>query len=260
MHERRELIMADAVAETSFAERARTLVHREHVGALATLSQRLPGFPFASVAPYGLDAHGNPTFLISSLAMHTQNLLADERASLLVNEPVPADQALAVARVTLVGRAQPVVDEDVAAVRDDYLSRHAAARSWAEMRDFRFYRLDVADAYYVAGFGAMGWVSGRDYHDAEVDPLADHAAGIIAHMNLDHGDAVLLYARALAGIEAESAEMVGVDRLGFQVRAQTAAGARTVRLGFPTEVRSTDDARQALIALLKTARQTSPSP
>ena len=250
--------MADAATETSFAERARTLVQRESVGALATLSRRLPGFPFASVAPYGVDADGNPTLFISALAMHTQNLVGDEHASLLVNEPASADQALAVARVTLVGHARAVADADVAAVRDAYLSRHTAARSWVGMKDFRFYRLEVAEAYYVAGFGAMGWVSGQDYHRAAVDPLSDHAAGIIAHMNADHGDAVLLYARVLAGIDAESATMVGVDRLGFQVRAQTADGSRTVRLGFPTEVRSTDEARQALIALLKTARQGPP--
>jgi putative heme iron utilization protein len=250
--------MADAVAETSFAERARTLVHRELVGALATVSQRVPGFPFASVAPYAVDPSGNPTFFISALAMHTKNLLADERASLLVKEPAAADQSLALARVTLVGRARAVADDDVAAIRDAYLSRHAATRSWVAMPDFRFFRLEVADAYYVAGFGAMGWINGQDYRSAAIDPLADHAAGIIAHMNDDHGDAVLLYARVLAGLEAESATMVDVDRLGFQVRAQTGEGARTVRLGFPTEARSTDEARQALIALLKTARQGTP--
>ena len=76
-----------AVAEPTFAERARTLVHLGRVGSLSTLSRKQPGFPFGSVMPYALDDHANPIFLISTMAMHTQNLLADPRSSLLVTQP-----------------------------------------------------------------------------------------------------------------------------------------------------------------------------
>src|SRR5471030_445335 len=73
--------------ETSFAERARTLVHLGRIGSLSTLSRKQPGFPFGSVLPYSLDEHGRPIFLISTMAMHTQNLKAEPRASLLVTQP-----------------------------------------------------------------------------------------------------------------------------------------------------------------------------
>jgi len=73
------------VPEPAFAERARTLVYLGRTGSLSTLSRKQPGFPFGSVMPYGLDDHGRPIFLISTMAMHTQNLQADPRASLLVN-------------------------------------------------------------------------------------------------------------------------------------------------------------------------------
>src|ERR1700758_1928709 len=73
------------IAEPSFAERARTLMHLGRVGSLSTLSRKRPGFPFGSVMPYALDQTGRPIFLISTMAMHTQNLLADPRASLLVS-------------------------------------------------------------------------------------------------------------------------------------------------------------------------------
>ena len=76
-----------AVAEPTFAERARTLVYLGRVGSLSTLSRKQPGFPFGSVMPYGLDDHANPVFLISTMAMHTQNLQADPRSSLLVTQP-----------------------------------------------------------------------------------------------------------------------------------------------------------------------------
>lgn len=250
--------MSDAGAEPSFAERARTLVHRGRVGALGTLSRRVSGFPFGSVAPYGVDGQGDLIFLLSTLAMHTQNLVADDRTSLLVNDAAPAAEALAAARVTLMGRARLVAPEEVVAVRAAYLERHESARAWADFKDFGFYRLEVSDVYYVAGFGSMSWVDAEAYHAAAVDPLADQAAGILEHMNTDHSDAVLLYARVLAGITAETASMVAIDRLGFHVRAQSGDQTRTVRLAFPSEVRSTDDARQALIGLLRTARAANP--
>src|SRR6202451_1604640 len=75
------------VAEPTFAERVRTLVHLGRVGSLSTLSRKQQGFPFGSVMPYGLDAAGHPIFLISTMAMHTQNLHAEPRASLLVTQP-----------------------------------------------------------------------------------------------------------------------------------------------------------------------------
>jgi hypothetical protein len=72
------------VLEPSFAERARTLVYLGHIGSISTLSRKQPGFPFGSVMPYSFDENGRPIFLISTLAMHTQNLQLDPRASLLV--------------------------------------------------------------------------------------------------------------------------------------------------------------------------------
>src|SRR3984885_13134620 len=75
-----------AVPEPSFAERARTLMHLARVGSLSTLSRKQPGFPFGSVMPYGLDSRGRPIFLISTMAMHTQNLHGDPSASLLVTQ------------------------------------------------------------------------------------------------------------------------------------------------------------------------------
>src|ERR1700688_2497971 len=75
-----------AVTEPSFSERARTLVYLARLGSLSTLSRKQPGFPFGSVMPYGLDEQGLPIFLISTMAMHTQHLRADPRASLLVTQ------------------------------------------------------------------------------------------------------------------------------------------------------------------------------
>jgi len=245
---------ATDVPEPSFAERARTLLYLGRVGTLSTHSRKAQGFPFGSVTPYGLDASGSPTFLISTMAMHTQNLIADARASLLVTQPGWTDDPLAGARVTLVGTAAPLPDADRAAVRDDYLARHENARHWVDFDDFAFYRLEVVDLYYVAGFGAMGWVDAAAYRAAAPDPLADSAAGILAHMNADHRHALKLYCRVFAGVEVDDATMTAVDRLGFRVRAQTADRLQGLRINFPRAVRTPAEARTVLVEMVRQAR------
>ena len=127
---------------------------------------------------------------------------------------------LAAARATLLGSLSRVDGPDLAPVRTDYLARHETARAWVDFDDFAFYRLDVNDCYFVGGFGAMGWVPAADYRAAAPDPLADAARGILAHMNEDHADALVLYCRAFAGVEARAATMTAVDRLGFHVLAE----------------------------------------
>jgi putative heme iron utilization protein len=241
--------------EPSFAEKSRTLVHLGRIGALATQSRHAAGFPFASVAPYGVDTDGSPTFLISTMAMHTQNVLADDRASLLVTQPDWHGDPLAGARVTLLGPVSRVDGDALEALRTDYLERHQGARDWVDFRDFHFYRMDVTSLYWVGGFGSMGWVEPDQYRSAAVDPLAEAAAGILAHMNEEHADALLLYCRVLAGVEADEATMIAVDRLGFRVRACTAEGVRGLRLSFAQPVQTPEEARKALVAMVREARQ-----
>lgn len=147
------------VPEPTFAERARTLVYLGRTGSLSTLSRKQPGFPFGSVMPYGLDDHGRPIFLISTMAMHTQNLQADSHASLLVTQQDTEGEPLGASRVTLLGNVLPVPKPELIEARKLYLERHANSRYWVDFEDFSFYRMDIVDVYYVGGFGVMGWVS-----------------------------------------------------------------------------------------------------
>jgi heme iron utilization protein len=240
--------------EPSFSESARTLVHLARIGSLSTLSRKQPGFPFGSVMPYGLDAQGRPIFLISTMAMHTQNLLTDSRASLLVTQADGEGDPLGASRVTLIGNVQKIPQPEIAEARRLYLERYANSKYWVDFEDFSFYRMDVVDVYYVGGFGVMGWVKAADYDQAQPDPLADVAAGIIEHMNADHKDALILLARKSAGIESQEAAMTSVDRLGFDVRLKTADGVRGARIAFLREVRNANDARKVLVEMVQRAR------
>jgi heme oxygenase (biliverdin-IX-beta and delta-forming) len=244
-----------AVPEPSFAERARTLMYSGRIGSLSTLSRKQPEFPFGSLMPYALDGQGHPLFLISTMAMHTQNLLADPRASLFVTEPDASGDPLGSSRVTLIGSALKVPEPELADVRTAYLTGYPDSKYWVDFEDFFFYRLDVIDVYYVGGFGVMGWVSASDYSQAKPDPLADHKNDIMQHMNADHKDALILIAKRFAGIEALEAEMISVDRLGFNVRLKTQDGVHGARIAFLREVTNPMQTREVFVEMAKQARQ-----
>jgi hypothetical protein len=225
------------------------------IGSLSTVSRKQPGFPFGSVMPYGLDARGRPIFLISTMAMHTQNLQGDSRASLLVTQTDTSGDPLGASRVTLIGNAMIIPEPEVADPRRLYLERYANSKYWVDFDDFSFYRMEVLDVYYVGGFGVMGWVTAPEYDRAQPDPLADAAAGILEHMNTDHKDALILLARAFAGIESQEAAMTSVDRLGFHVRLKTSEGMKGARLAFLREVSDPAGTRKVLVEMVQQARQ-----
>ena len=244
-----------AVPEPSFAERARTLMHSGRIGSLATLSRKQPGFPFGSLMPYGLDNQGRPIFLISTMAMHTQNLQADPRASLFVTEPDAGGDALGSSRVTLIASVLKIQEPELADARAAYLTGYPDSKYWVDFEDFFFYRMDVIDVYYVGGFGVMGWVTALDYSQAQPDPLADDKRDIMQHMNADHKDALILLAKRFAGIEAQEAEMTSVDRLGFHLRLKTQDGVKGTRVAFLREVSDPSQTREVFVEMVKQARQ-----
>ena len=251
---------APSVPEPTYAERARTLAYLVRSGALATLSRKHTGHPFASVMPYALDEQGQPLVLISSMAIHTQNLQADPRASLLVTQPVanaPGQEAgdpLAAARLTLLGEARQLSSSERGRARETYLARHPRAQYWVDFDDFSFWRLEVRDLYFVGGFAAMDWVTADDYRAAHPDPLADAGPGILDHMNRDHADALIAYARHFAREPADEATMIAVDRLGFRLRLRSGDRLHAVRIAFPREVRSAAESRTVLVEMLAQAR------
>ena len=218
------------------------------------MSRKHEGFPFGSLMPYALDAQGRPILLISNMAMHTQNLKGDPRASLFVAQ-APADgDALGAARATLVGRAEPVPENDLPEAREVYLKAHENSRYWVDFADFGFFRLEVEDVYYVGGFGVMGWVTAAEYAAAAPDPLATAAAGIIHHMNADHGNSMILLARAHASLDATEATMTSVDRLGFSLRLKTADGMKGARINFSREVQTPQETRTVLVEMVRNTR------
>jgi putative heme iron utilization protein len=250
----------DHAREPSHAERCRTLVASETRGALSTIAAQPEGYPYGSVASYGLDARGNPLLFVSTMAEHTQNALRDPRASLLVAEAVPdGADPLATGRVTLMGEMRAVEPPDREFARDRYLAANPAAEYYIDFGDFDFYRLNVQSIRYVGGYGRMSWVEPQQYAAAEPDPLVDAAAGIIEHMNDDHADAQVLFCQHFAGRpDTTSASMAAVDRYGFEMIAVSNSGRVAVRLAFPNECVTATEVREAMVAMVQEARTAGP--
>jgi heme iron utilization protein len=224
-------------------------VYLQQTGSLSTLSRKQPGWPFGSVMPYGLDDQGQPVFLISTMAMHTQNLLGDPRASLLVTPPESRSDPLGAARVTLMGSVTKVPKEENPEVRACYLARHTQAAYWVDYQDFGFFRMALAEIYFVGGFGSMGWVTTTDYARAAVDPLADDAASLIREFNTQQAETLLLLARVFGHPDAKQATMTALDRLGFHLRFTTPDRMQGGRVAYASSVRNASEARTGLADL-----------
>jgi heme iron utilization protein len=240
--------------EPTHAERVRTLMSLTSIATLSTISRKHASFPFGSLMPFALDSLGRPIFLISNMAMHTQNLKTDPRCSLFVGQAGADGDALGAARATMIGNAEPVPADDIAGARERYLARHENSHYWVDFSDFSFFRLQPIDLYYVGGFGVMGWVEAHDYEHAAPDPLAEAAPGILAHMNADHVDSMILLARSHTQLEATEATMTSVDRLGFSLRLKTNEGIKGARINFLHEVATPQETRTVLVEMVRQAR------
>jgi putative heme iron utilization protein len=252
--ETEEPLYDTSVATPTHGERAVTLAWRARTATLCTVAREPAGYPYGSFVTFALH-QGNPVFLISTLAEHTRNLAADPRASLLVAESVQVDP-LANGRVTLLGRCGVVEDANERdAARRAFLAAHPNAAYYADFKDFSWWRLGVESVRYIGGYGRMSWVSREEWLAAEPDPLAEHTAGILEHMNADHAATMLEYCRAFTRADdATAASMTSVDRYGFEMSVVTGKGPRPLRLAFSQPVSTPEEARAELVALARQAR------
>ena len=235
----------------SAAEHARTIAAGGNAATLATVTAN--GDPWASFVAYGL-LGGKPVLCLSNLAEHGRNLAGDPRASLSIVAPSGDSDPLASSRITLAGvvAQPPAADRD--AVRAAYVNAVPAGRVFLDFSDFTFWVLGVQRVRWVGGYGRMDSATGEQYDAAEPDPVATAAAGAIAHLNADHGDALAAMARAFGGYpDTETAVCIGIDRYGLDMRVNTPRGIAHARVGFPERLDSADQLRLSTAELARLA-------
>jgi putative heme iron utilization protein len=226
---------------------AKKLLREARGGALATLMTG-SGDPYCSLVNVASTAEGAPLLLLSRLALHTKNILADARVSLMLDERKPGDP-LEGARVMLMGTASPTQDKEA---RRRYLDRQPEANVFAGFGDFGFYRIALNGAHLVAGFGRIVDLKPLDLLTdlGGTDDLLAAEPEVIAHMNADHAEAVRLYAVKLLGAPDGAWRCVGCDPEGLELQ----LGRVALWLRFPTRVTSAGELRQVLKRLAEEAR------
>src|SRR5438552_10333071 len=229
---------------------ARFLLRRSRQGALATLMTG-HGDPYCSLVNLASHPDGSPILLISRLAVHTKNMLADARVSLMLDERAAGDP-LEGARIMLAGRVAEAGNDDVRILRRRYLNAHPSAEAFADFKDFSFFQIKPTGTHLVAGFGRIVDLKPAQF----LTPIDDAAAlveaeqGAVEHMNADHRDTMNLYATRLLGAEAADWRCTGCDPDGLDMQ----ASATVLRLEFPERVTGPGELRKMLVRLAEEAR------
>jgi heme iron utilization protein len=241
------------VADTNLATEARLFLRVTRSAMLSTVSVKYPVYPFGSVAPFILDHSGQPVILISSIAEHTKNIMSNPKVSLMVFSG--DDDLQASERLTLVGMAI-AIDKTDANLHARYLRYFPQAESYFSMHDFSFYRINIEQARYIAGFGKMGWLASTEIsgtHLTTESKLASQETAIIDHMNIDHVHSLIKYCKHYHGLDVSNPEMIGIDSEGFDVRVQISpiGTQKNVRFNFEQPIHDAQSARIALVAMSK---------
>lgn len=203
------------------------LLHRCALGTLSTHSREPQGFPYPTVVPFATDAGHRPVILVSALAEHTRNLVADPRAGFLIVD-APDGDVLNAERATLLGRFVPLGDDPHVAAR--YQRYEPDAARYLALGDFTFWALEVERLRYIGGFGRMGWVERTDL-DAR-PPLAFD------------DERALWDAYDASAARRDGLELLGVDRYGADWRRD----GRRVRTPFDAPQTDATALRERLIA------------
>jgi putative heme iron utilization protein len=245
-----EGISMQPTADFNPSRLAKSLLRKSRQGALATLMAGT-GAPYCSLVNLASHPDGSPILLISGLAVHTKNILADARVSLMLDERADGDP-LEGARIMLSGRAEMADKDNRELLRRRYLNAHPSAEAYADFGDFAFFRIRPSGTHLVAGFGRILDLKPEQFlvDVGDAAALIEAEQGAIEHMNADHRDAMNLYATKLLGAGSADWRCTGCDPEGIDMQ----AGPATLRLDFPARVIGPGELRGMLVRLATEAR------
>ncbi|XP_048423865.1 uncharacterized protein LOC103956219 [Pyrus x bretschneideri] len=228
-------------------EEIRTLLHLSFRGTLSTFSQKHEGYPSGSMVDFACDADGSPILPVSSLAVHTKDLALNPKCSLLVAKD-PEDRTDLV--VTLHGDAIPVSEKDQAAIRTAYLAKHPNAFS-VDFGDFQFMRIEPKVVRYVSGVATAllgsGEFGSEEYKAAKVDPVAKLKAFMV------HANDTIAIVQHSTSIPVDSAYMLDLDSLGFNVKARYQGDNFKLRIPFPRRAEDRKDVKTLMMEMIEAA-------
>ena len=199
------------------------LLHSAQHSTLASQSLQMPGYPYATVLPNVLDDYHRPVLLISALAEHTKNILANGRVSISIVEP-GCDNVQAGARLSIIGDAEQFEADE--ALKARYLRYLPDAEQYL-MLDFMFFRIQPQRIRYIGGVGKMGWL--------EADALGQDSISL----NVEAGLLALASRHTQIGIR-----LLGIDNFGMDYLVD----GQQKRFSFESPIRSEQLLEAAVVA------------
>ena len=192
------------------------------------------GFPFGSFVDYISDENGRPVLLLSEQSLHTQNIRRNPSVSLFCQLPRNhnTQTTAALSRVTVMGRVEPVPDYELPALQMAFTLIHPYSEQIVESPKFRMYRIVPQKIYFSGGFGVMAtFVDVQEYMEAKADVMASEVPAVLARVNAEKQEELLLLCKHFLGLDAvESVRVQTIDKLGIDLRVKTGGVLRVVIL------------------------------
>ncbi|KAL9459906.1 hypothetical protein AB3S75_003165 [Citrus x aurantiifolia] len=232
----------------------RNLMEQARFAHLCTVMSRMhhrrEGYPFGSLVDFAPDSMGHPIFSFSPLAIHTRNLLADPRCTLVVQ--IPGWSGLSNARVTIFGDVFPLPEHQQEWAHKQYIAKHhqGPSQQWGNFYYFRMQ--NISDIYFIGGFGTVAWVDVKEYEALLPDKIAVEG-GEHYLKELNAAFSKLLKELLSAETEVDDAAIISLDSKGIDVRVRQGAQFNIQRVTFEDghTVETLEEAKTALRKVIK---------
>ncbi|XP_071741998.1 uncharacterized protein [Rutidosis leptorrhynchoides] len=212
---------------------------------MSRMHQRSEGYPFGSLVDFAPDPLGHPIFSFTQLGIHTRNLLADPRCTLVVQ--IPGWSGLSNARVTIFGDVYPLTEDEQEWAHKQYIAKHqqAPSQKWGNFYYFRMH--NISDIYFIGGFGTVAWVNVKEYESLQPDAIAVDGG----EQNLKELNA--MFSKPLKDLfslesEVDDVSLISIDSKGTDIRVRQGAQFNVQRLVFEEwdGIKTLEDAKEAL--------------
>ncbi|XP_024018470.1 uncharacterized protein LOC21393761 [Morus notabilis] len=235
----------------------RNLMEQARFAHLCTVMSRMhhrrEGYPFGSLVDFAPDSSGHPIFSFSPLAIHTRNLLADPRCTLVVQ--IPGWSGLSNARVTIFGDVYPLPEHQQEWAHKQYIAKHQQGPS-QQWGNFYYFRMqNISDIYFIGGFGTVAWVDVKEYEAIQPDKIAVDGG----EQNLKELNAI--FSKPLKELlstetEVDDAALISIDSKGVDIRVRQGAQFNIQRISFDDghAVETLEEAKDALWMLINKGR------
>ncbi|KAG8649852.1 hypothetical protein MANES_08G144700v8 [Manihot esculenta] len=220
--------------------------HQEKAARLPPVEEirtKVEGYPSGLVVDFTCDIDGSPMLAVSSLATHAQDLLVNSKCSLLVARD-------------LEDRTDLVSEKDITTIRSAFLTKHPNA-FWVNFGDFQFIRIEPNVVRYVLGVATALLGSGfskEEYQAAKIDPIARFSKPVASHMNRDHAEDTRLIVQHSTSLAVDSAHILDIDSLGFNVKAVYQGNAYKLRIPFSRRAEERKDVKTLIVEMLQAAK------